>query len=304
MKLVYFGTAPFAVPALERLAASIVLVVSQPDRPSGRGMKLTPSPVKAKAFELGIPVATPDKCRDQAFIDLIKERDADALLVAAYGQILPVSLLESAKQGAINLHGSILPKYRGAAPIQRCIQAGDKETGVTLMQMDKGMDTGDMIAVQTTEIGIDETYGELSERLAAIAADLAETWMPVVCSGKYERHPQDNSASSHAPKISKAEAELEWEGVAIDEYNKFRAFTPSPGPFLRTRLGMLKLSKARLSTNAGEPGEIRELSPDLVVSLSGGAIALHEVQPEGQKRMSGRDWANGQRLKIGDNLRP
>ena len=169
MRIVYFGTSDFAVPALRALAEHVVLVVSQPDRPTGRGMKLQSSPVKKLALELGLPVETPEKARTPEFVEQVAAIGADVHVVAAYGQILSVKLLETAKNGGINLHGSILPAYRGAAPIQRSILNGDHETGVTLMQMDKGMDTGDMIAVAKTPIGPDETYGELQTRLSEIA---------------------------------------------------------------------------------------------------------------------------------------
>lgn len=302
MRFVYFGTAPFAVPALERLAPHVVLAVSQPDRPSGRGMKLTPSPVKQRALELGLPVETPDRCRQPEFIEAIRALRADALIVAAYGQIMPVALLESATHGGINLHGSILPAWRGAAPIQRAIQHGDPETGVTLMQMDKGMDTGDMIAIARTPIGADETYGELAERLGVLAGDLAAEWSERLASGEYPRAPQDPALATHAAKVEKAEAELSFIRDVGQEYNRFRAFFPSPGPFVRTRHGHVKLSRARRGSGRGKPGTIVSVQPELEVAFEGGSMLWLEIQPEGKKRMSGRDWANGMRLKVGDSL--
>jgi methionyl-tRNA formyltransferase len=300
--LIYFGTALFAVPAMERLAHSIALVVSQPDRPSGRGMRMSASPVKDRALSMGLRVETPEKSRSPEFLDLLRSQDADALVVAAYGQILSTKVLESARCGGINLHGSILPKYRGAAPIQRAIEDGAVETGITLMQMDRGMDTGDMIAVRRTEIGPDETYGEVQDRLALLAGELAAEWMPRIVAGNYSRTPQDNSAATYAAKVEKAEAELRFEMDATAAYDRFRAFTPSPGAFINTTLGLIRLASMSRSDAVGQPGEIVATSPDLIVGFSGGALALREIQPEGKKRMTGRDFANGARLKPGMRL--
>lgn len=302
MRLIFFGTAAFAVPALERLSPHVTLVVAQPDRPSGRGLHVAASPVKARALELGLPVETPEKSRSPEFVELLTEQRADALVVAAYGQILSVKVLESAVRGGINLHGSILPAYRGAAPIQRAIEHGDPETGVSLMQMDRGMDTGDVIAIAKTEIGPDETYGELQSRLAHIAADLAQEWMPRIVAGDYDRFPQDSDAATMAPKILKEEAELRFDRPARAEYDKFRAFTPSPGAFVRLDQGVMKLGKLRFDPRSGSPGEILAVTPELRIACAEGSLIFLEVQPEGKKRMSGRDFANGARLRTGSRL--
>lgn len=302
MRLIFFGTADFAVPSLRAMAEHVVLVVSQPDRPGRRGMRLQPSPVKQAALELGLPVETPEKSRVPEFVQQLRSLNADALLVAAYGQILSVSILESAKRGGINLHGSILPRYRGAAPIQRAIEAGDVETGITLMQMDKGMDTGDIVAIKKTLIDPEETYGELAQRLAGIAAEMAAEWLPRIVDGSYDRKPQDHERATHAPKVEKGEAELCLDQSAEDEYNKFRAFTPSPGAFLRTKFGLVKIGKAKLSNQTEAPGVVISTSDSCQVGFFDGSIHLLEVQPEGKKRVSGKDFANGLRLKPGDHL--
>lgn len=302
MKIVYFGTGTFAVPALRRLASHVTLAVSQPDRPGKRGMLLQPSPVKLAAQELGIPVETPEKARDPEFIERVRALDADFLLVASYGQILSTRLLESAKQGGINLHGSLLPRYRGAAPIQRCIQEGETETGITLMQMDKGMDTGDIISVKRIDIGPDETYGELQDRLAILAAEMAEGWAERLASGDYSRLPQNPNLATVAPKIEKAEAELKVERDAREQYDAFRAFTPSPGAFLRTGSGVLRISRARFREATGEPGTILDRGEGCLLAFEGGSLDLLELQPEGKKRMSGKDFLNGQRLRPGSKL--
>lgn len=303
MKLVFFGTSTFAVPALEALATSVSLVVTQPDKPSGRGMQTHPSPVKLAAQRLGLRIESPEKSRAPEFVELLRAENADALLVAAYGQILSTKVLDSAARGGINLHGSILPKYRGAAPIQRCILEGETETGVTLMQMDKGMDTGDMIDIARTPIDPDETYGGLQDRLARIAADQAAEWMPRIVAGDYPRIAQDHEAATYAAKIEKPEGELRFERDALAEYRRFRAFSPSPGAFLQTRFGRLRLSRVRwVGASHLTPGQIDLAGPNLVVGFTGGALALEELQPEGKKRMRGADFANGARLRAGEGL--
>ncbi len=302
MRLGYFGTAGFAVPALEALADSVVLVVSQPDRPSGRGMKLRPSEVKARAMELGLPVETPEKARDPEFIARIKELNLDALAVAAYGQILPVSLLESARRGGINLHGSLLPLLRGAAPIQRCLLEGHTHTGITLMQMDRGMDSGDIIAMESIEINPAETAGELTPRLAALAAQIAAEWMPRITAGEYPRQPQDHEAATYAPKIEKSEAEIKFDEPASLGMRRYQAFTPAPGAWVNTARGSVKIGAARLAEGTCFPGTVMESKGKLVVAHSEGALEWVTIQPAGQKSMSGADYANGNRLRPGDVL--
>jgi methionyl-tRNA formyltransferase len=264
-------------------------------------MRLQPSPVKLLAQELGIPVETPEKSRAPEFLETLLAVHADALVVASYGQILSQKVLDSARCGGINLHGSILPQYRGAAPIQRCILNGDTETGITIMQMDKGMDTGDIIEIVRTPIDPDETYGELQDRLAIIASALAVDWMPKIIAGQYTRQAQDGSLATIAPKIDKAEAELSVLRSAVGEYNRFRAFTPAPGAFLRTNLGTIRVQEARLVPLSGDPGAVLSTSP-FTVAFQDGAIQLLQVQPEGKKRMSGKDFANGARMKPGSRL--
>jgi methionyl-tRNA formyltransferase len=210
-----------------------------------------------------------------------------------------MALLESATHGGINLHGSILPKYRGAAPIQRAILDGETKTGITLMQMAKGMDTGDIIAVEETEIGPDETYGELQSRLALIAASMAKTWCARLASGLYPRMPQDDSQASIAPKVMKDEAELQMSNDAAQEYNRYRAFTPAPGAFISTRFGRVGIARAAMASGSGEPGTL--LGPD-IVAFSSGALQLVQVKPEGKTTMSGRDFTNGMRLRPGQSL--
>lgn len=291
MKIVYFGTSDFAVPALEKLAKDVVLVITQPDRPSGRGMKLKASPVKLKAIELGLPVETPEKARDPEFVQKIQELEADVHVVAAYGQILSTKLLETAKRGGINLHGSILPDYRGAAPIQRAIMDGKTETGVTLMQMDKGMDTGDIIDIVRTPIDPNETYGELHARLAQLAATQIGEWIERIADGNYPRQVQDHDTATYASKITAEERELRFDEPATVEYNRLRGLSPSPGAFFQTDLGRIKVIESRPSSQDGSG--VFEHEGHCHLGFQVGSLVLKQVQPEGRKPMSGSDWLRG-----------
>lgn len=303
MRLVFFGTGIFAVPALKVLSPHVVLVVSQPDRMQGRGMRLQASPMKQAALELGLPVAQPVKARATEFIAEIQALGADALVVASYGQILSQSLLDAATRGGINLHGSILPRYRGAAPIQRCLMAGDAESGVSLMQMDKGMDTGDVIEIRRLAIENSETYGELQLRLAELAARMTEEWMPRIVAGNYPRVAQDSEHATMAPKLDKIEGYLSVRRGALEEHNRYRGVTPNPGATLSTDFGLIKVLKASLGTKQGDAGVVLETKSGLEVGFAdGGSLVLDEVQPEGKKKTSGRDYANGLRLKPGSFL--
>lgn len=303
MKIVYFGSSPFAVPALRAVAEHVVLVVTQPDQPSGRGLSFQPTAVKLAARELGLPVEDPEKSRDPEFVAQVKALAPDALLVASYGQILSTRMLAAAKRGGINIHASLLPKYRGAAPIQRAIEAGETHTGVTLMQMDKGMDTGDIIAFEPLAIGPDETSGELFDRLALAGASLAQGWMPQIAAGVYPRTPQNSEEATYAAKVMKDDALILPSMTAFQAYCRFRAFTPAPGAWLRTPRGVLRIRKCRIVWGLDLPaGEIATIRPELVVGMAEGALCLERVQLEGRKEVSGAEFANGARLGLNDSL--
>jgi methionyl-tRNA formyltransferase len=305
VRIVYFGTSGFAVPALRAIAAHVVLVVSQPDRPSGRGKQLRPSPIKAAAESLSLLVETPERARSPEFVSKVAALAPDALVVASYGQILSEQLLGAARIGGINIHASVLPKYRGAAPIQWAILMGKKETGVTLMQMDKGMDTGDTIAVERTQIGEDETAGELEARLAGMGAELLGRWLERLNAGDYPRTPQNERQASMAPKLLSADGELSAGREAETEYRRFRATTPRPGAFVQTRFGALKILEARLGAGSGGKGEILNVSgAGIEVAFVGGSLAFARVQLPGKPAVPGRDFANGARLKAGQKVLP
>jgi methionyl-tRNA formyltransferase len=234
---------------------------------------------------------------------MIASRDFDALVVASYGQILSQSLLDSAKQGGINLHASILPKFRGAAPIARAILQGEPETGVTLMQMDKGMDSGDIISIERISIGSDETAGQLEGRLADLAAAMALAWLPRIASGSYPRTPQRNELATLAPKIEKAEATIDYTMTAEEAYGRFRAFTPRPGATLMSAREPLRLLRCRRGQLSGTPGAVLGLGPEgVVVGMAEGSLTLCDVQPAGKRVMTWNDFANGWRLNLGDKL--
>jgi len=304
LKVVYFGTAEFAVPALKKVADHVVLVVTQPDRPSGRGLKVHSSPVKQAAIELGLPIVSPESARNQEFIDSIEEIYPDILLVAAYGQILSLKLLKSAKFGGINLHGSILPAWRGAAPIQRSIMSGDQETGVTLMQMAKGMDTGDIIEIRKIEIGINEKADNLTKRLAELGAELALDWLPALTSGEYLRIPQDHDSATMAPKITREETLIKASNTAIEAFNLFRGVFPSPGAYFETISGEVKATEIEVGNAElgalGEPGTVVKLENNFYLSLAEGSLRLLKIKPNGKPEMKFSDYANGIRLKSGD----
>ncbi|MFM9874745.1 MAG: methionyl-tRNA formyltransferase [Fimbriimonadaceae bacterium] len=300
LRIVYFGTADFAVPALRAVSDHVTLVVSQPDRPKGRGLKMQLSPVKAAALELGLRVETPEKSRSPEFREILEAENADIFLVAAYGQILSQAVLDIPRRGCINLHGSLLPKWRGAAPIQRAIEAGDTETGVTLMQMDRGMDTGDMIAIKRIAIGPDDTAGVVYDSLAHLAGEMALDWMPKIAVGNYERIPQDNSLATMAPKVDKSEAEITSDLDLKSAYDRFRAFTPAPGAFVVSELGQIKLHRIRPVAGAvGELGCLTESDGEIFVAIKGGGLRLEEFQLEGRKRVLAAEFLNGARLSPG-----
>lgn len=304
MRIVFFGTAPFAIPSLEAVASVTSLVIAQPDRPTGRGLKTVMTPVKARALELGLPVETPERCRRPEVIERLKELDADLFVVAAYGQILPQALLDVPRHGCINIHGSLLPAYRGAAPVQHAIWNGDAFSGVTLMRMDAGMDTGDFIAMETCAIAPDETAGELYDRLADMGGQLLAAHLATLGSGQYVATPQDHAAATMAPKILPSDAEIPANEPFDLAYRRYRAMTPVPGAWIQTRWGRLKLRDVRPVASTSPAGTVVGTRPEFVIALPGGALVLRQVQPEGKKAMRGTDFANGARIQPGDLWAP
>ena len=297
MRIVFFGTPQFAVPSLDALARAheIALVVAQRDKPAGRGMKLQAPAVAVRARELGLPLAQPPKIRDAAFLQSIAALHPDAGIVVAYGKILPAALLQIPPHGFFNVHASLLPKYRGAAPIQRAIEHGERETGVTIMRVDEELDHGPMLAMARTEIDHDEHTPALAARLATLGASaLAE-----VLASMPPDTPQDHAQATLAPKIEKSEGAVDWSEPARKIYDKFRAFDPWPGLFTPE----LKLIDIRPASGQGAPGTILSIDEGGVVVAAGeGAIRLLTVQRAGKPRVAAADLAHGAGWAVGGRL--
>jgi methionyl-tRNA formyltransferase len=297
LRIIFLGTPEFAVPTLEALAREheIALVVAQPDKRAGRGLNLQSPAVAVKARELGLPLAQPAKIRDALQqIDAVK---ADIGVVVAYGKILPAALLNMPRRGFLNVHASILPKYRGAAPIQRAIEHGESETGVTIMRVDEALDHGPILSIARTAIGADERASQLSRRLAQIGAEamVATLRQPAV------ETPQNHSQATYAPKIEKAEGEIRWSESTTMIYNKFRAFDPWPGIFA----GDLKLIEIAPSVVAGalaRPGTILAIDDGVTVATGDGAIQLLVVQRSGKSRQRAAEFARGAGWRVGARL--
>jgi len=297
MRIVFFGTPAFAVPSLEALLErgdQVLAVVTQPDRPRGRSRStLVAPPVKARARAAGIPVSQPDRPRGDEFAGWLRQLGPDLGVVVAYGHILRPEILAIPRLGMVNVHASLLPRHRGAAPIQWAIAEGDAETGVTIMRMDAGMDTGPMLHRVATPIGPEETGGELTQRLAALgAAALVET-LDRIDRGALDAVPQDPGLATLAPKIDRATAHIDWTRSAEEVARRIRAFDPVPGAW--TSLGSLELKCFHPTpvAGAGAPGTPIGSERDLVVAAGSGAVRIAEVQPAGRTRMAATDWLRG-----------
>ena len=310
MKIVFMGTPDFSVPALEILKEdghTVQAVLTQPDRPRGRGKKLQPTPVKAKALEFGIPVYTPESLRKgddaAAMLHLLKELAPELIVVIAYGQILPKEILDLPKYGCINLHASLLPRWRGAAPIQRAILAGDAETGVTAMQMAEGLDTGDMLHILKTRIAPDETAETLHDRLSLLSAETLHETLALLEQGMLRPVPQGEEGVTYAEKITKDMSRLDFSASAAETDRMIRAVTGYAmldGKRIKL-LGSCLDGKKKSSEKAGTL--LREGKNQLyLVCGDGGAIRLLALQPEGSKPMKIRDFLNGVRLPEGSHL--
>lgn len=307
------GTPEFAVPSLERLIADghdIAAVFTQPDKPAGRGKHLHTPPVKQLALDRGIAVHQPAKIRSNEEVRAIFEAlSPDACVVAAYGKILPEWLLALPRLGCINVHASLLPKYRGAAPINWAIANGEHETGVTIMQMDAGMDTGPMLAKGAITIGDEETAPELSSRLARAGAELLSETLPRIARGEIEPTPQDNSEATYAPMLKREDGLIDWQMTAGEIANRVRAFQPWPGTYTSFRGSKLIIWRAReaseqTSHEDANAGTILSIDDNAVTIACAGrsAMRVEQLQVEGKRRMSAREFANGARLKVGDSI--
>lgn len=304
MRIVFMGTPDFAVPCLQRIlddGHEVPAVFTQPDKPVGRHATLTPPPVKRLAQEHKIPVYQPTKMRDGTVAAQLRELAPDCLVVVAYGRILPQAILDVPPKGCINIHGSLLPKYRGAAPIQWSVINGEAVTGVTSMFMDAGMDTGNIIDTITTPIGENETAGELFDRLAPLGAELLSRTLRSVANGTVQSTPQDNDKATMAPMLEKAMGRLDFTLPASVLHNHIRGMNPWPGCFCTAGGKMLKIHESRVAEGRGKAGELLSSDP-VTVACGEGALQLSTVQPEGKPRMAAADWLRGARLQKGECL--
>jgi len=304
MRVAFAGTPEFAAVALRSLIAAgfeVPLVLTQPDRPAGRGQKLVMGPVKQAALMHGIPVHQPEKLRDPATHAPLVAAAPDVLVVAAYGLILPQAVLDIPKRGCLNIHASLLPRWRGAAPIQRCIEAGDTETGVTIMQMDAGLDTGPMLLKASVKVGAGETAATLHDRLAEMGGQLIVDALSRLESLAPETQPAEGVTYAH--KIDKAEAALDWTRSAVELERKIRAFDPFPGCTGHIGETTLKLWRAQLAAGQGAPGEILAVAPQgITVACGEGALRLVELQKPGGRRLASADFQRGFALAAGQRF--
>ena len=310
MRILFMGTPDFALFSLRALAEAgeeIVGVVTQPDKPKGRDYVLTPPPVKVYAQERGLSVYQPATLKDEAFATLLRELDPDLIVVVAYGKILPSSVLSYPKHGCINVHGSLLPAYRGAAPMQRAIMEGASVTGVTTILMDEGIDTGDMLLTGEVEILPEDNFESIHDKLGVCGAEVLLRTLAALREGRLERRVQDASRATYAAKIEKSDCHLDLTRPAWELHNVIRGLSPMPLAFTHTPDGrLLKILRARISEKASEDvpaGTVLSLEGGCVTVACGeGALELWELLPEGKGRMSAAAYINGRRLAVGDVL--
>ncbi|MCK6376127.1 MAG: methionyl-tRNA formyltransferase [Zoogloea sp.] len=306
MKVAFAGTPEFAASALEAILAAgfeVPLVLTQPDRPAGRGMQLQPSPVKQVALAAGIPVHQPEKLRTPEQQAPLAAACCDVLVVAAYGIILPQAVLDLPRYGCLNIHASLLPRWRGAAPIHRAIEAGDAETGITIMQMDAGLDTGPMLIKRVEPIQPDDTTGSLHDRLAWVGAELIVEALEALPAGKLEATPQPAEGVTYAAKIGKAEAAVDWTRPAIEIERAVRAFNPFPGAIATLDGTPVKLWRARAIDATGTPGEVLLAEgAGVIVACGEGALCVTELQKPGARRMPAADFLRGMPIAAGSRF--
>lgn len=311
MRIVFFGSAPIGFPLLEALLASpvddVVAVITQPDRPVGRKLKLSACPVKIFSEEKGLPVFSPEKVGSEESLFFLKGLNADLFVVIAYGQYIPQTILALPRHGSINLHPSLLPKYRGSSPIQWAIANGDSMTGATILYVSEKMDSGDLILQQEVPIAAEDTAVTLETKLAAVGAELLMEAIGKIRSGTVQALPQDDALSTEVRKLTKEDGRIDWTLPASVLLNRIRGFIAWPGCFCEvpTRSGMqrLKIFSARVESGSGSPGEILDAAGDgFLVATGEGALRLTDVQPAGKKTMAGAAYLRGYPLQQGDQL--
>ena len=304
MRIVFMGTPDFAVPSLNALCETghkIVGVFTQPDKPRGRKQELTPPEVKVCALEHGLSVYQPASLRTDEAYALLCSLDPDIIIVAAYGKILPKSIIDLPQYGCVNVHASLLPKYRGAAPIQWAVLNGEKETGVTIMQMNEGLDTGDILIQKSIPINDDDTAESMFDKLAGLGAAMMRDALPLIERGELTPIPQDDALSTYSPMIDKSLCDIDWSMSADQVHNRVRGLYSWPIAQTVYNGKKLRIFRTSVTDGRGEPGEIIALSP-LTVACGENAVAVHELQLEGKKRMKAADFLLGHRLEIGTIL--
>jgi methionyl-tRNA formyltransferase len=308
MRLVFLGTPAFAVPALNALVEAgheVLTVLTQPDRPRGRGRETSAPPVKQAAMQQGLTVYQPERVRRPEAVEYLRGVAPDAMVVVGYGQIIPQSVIDIAPLGILNVHASLLPRYRGAAPVQWAIAQGEAATGVTIMRIDAGLDTGDILRTCETAIGREENAIELGERLALLGARLLVETLDDYAAGAIQPQKQDSAQATYAPILKKEDGLIDWSQPAAVLHNRVRGFQPWPGAYTGFRGQTLNIWRARVATlpdkPAVPPGGFLRLKPP-TVAAGEGALELVEVQLEGRKRMAAADFANGQRLQENEIL--
>jgi len=305
MRVLFMGTSNFAVPTLRALIASrheVIGVVTQPDRPSGRGLGLTFSPVKTVALDMGLSIFQPEKVSSPDFVETVRALSPDVIVVAAFGQILSQDLLEIPRYGCLNVHASLLPKYRGAAPVSHALFDGETRTGVTIMLMDAGLDTGPILLQREVEIMPEDNQGTLESRLADLGANLLVEALDRLEEGTITPVPQDDSLATKAPSLKREQCQIDWTKPATRIVNLVRGCTPRPGAYTWWKGKELRVWQCRVCDNTpgASPGEIVSVGKDGIVVASGaGSVLLEEVQPENRKRMTAADFARGQHITPG-----
>jgi methionyl-tRNA formyltransferase len=306
MKIVFMGTPEFAVPSLRKLAESgeeVVALVAQPDKPSGRGRKLTPPPTNQLAEKLGIPVLQPSRIRTDEFVRELKKLNPDLICVVAYGKILPKAVLDLPRLGCVNVHASLLPEYRGAAPINWAIARGEKVTGVTTMMMDEGMDTGDILLQREIPIGEKDTGETLSGKLSQLGAELLIETIGLLKKEELNPQKQDESQATYAPLLKKEDGRIDWGKPAVEIGNLVRGMLPWPGAFTTLDGKLLKIFRVRVSEGEGEPGVVTTSdSGTLRVGSGEGTIEIEELQIEGGKRLDSKAFLAGRKIEPGTVL--
>ncbi len=303
MRVIFMGTPEFAVAALNKIHEAgheVAAVYTQPDKAKGRSGKLQPPPVKVRAMELGLPVFQPERLREEENVTAIRALEPEIIIVAAYGQILPESILAIPPLGCINIHASLLPKYRGAAPIERSILDGEEKTGVTTMYMAKGLDTGDMIEQAETEILPEDTGETLTERLAGMGGELILSTMEKLKKGTAVRTPQKEEESSYAKMLDKAMGEMDFSRTAAELERSIRALIPWPCASTVIDGKRVKIYRAEVTEQSGTPGEILEVTKKyFTIACGSGALRIRNLQPEGKKPMDTAAYLNGKKLEAG-----